>query len=66
MQDAMAALSELLLTLQGNGDYEGASELMTTKGVISEELQSGLDRLTHANIPVDIVFNMGVAELGLD
>ncbi|NOR65924.1 MAG: Zn-dependent hydrolase, partial [Woeseiaceae bacterium] len=66
MQDAMAALSELLLTLQGNGDYEGASELMATKGVISEELQSGLDRLTHANIPVDIVFNMGVAELGLD
>jgi hypothetical protein len=66
MQDAMAALSELLLTLQGNGDYEGASELMATKGVISEELQSGLDRLTHANIPVDIVFNMGIAELGLD
>ena len=66
MQDAMAALSELLLTLQGNGDYEGASELIATKGVISEELQNGLDRLTHANIPVDIVFNMGVAELGLD
>jgi hypothetical protein len=66
MQEAMAALSELLLTLQGNGDYDGASELMATKGVISEELQSGLDRLTHANIPVDIVFNMGIAELGLD
>jgi hypothetical protein len=66
MQDAMAALSELLLTLQGNGDYEGASELLAGKGVISGELQSGLDRLTHANIPVDIVFNMGAAELGLD
>lgn len=66
MQNAMAALSELLLTLQGNGDYEGASELMATKGVISEELQNDLDRLTHANIPVDIVFNMGVAELGLE
>jgi hypothetical protein len=66
MQDAMAALSELLLTLQGNGDYEGASELLAGKGVISGELQSGLDRLTYANIPVDIVFNMGVAELGLD
>ncbi len=66
MQVAMAALSELLLTLQGNGDYEGAAELMATKGVISEELQGDLDRLTNANIPVDIVFNMGVAELGLD
>ncbi len=66
MREAMAALSELLLTLQGNGDYEGAFELTATKGVISEELQSDLDRLTHANIPVDIVFDMGVAELGLD
>ncbi len=66
MQVAMAALSELLLTLQGNGDYEGAAELMAAKGVISEELQGDLDRLTNANIPVDIVFNMGVAELGLD
>ncbi len=66
MEDAMAALSELLLTLQGNGDYEGASELTETKGVISEELQADLDRLTRANIPVDIVFNMGVAELGLE
>ncbi|MFQ5548235.1 MAG: Zn-dependent hydrolase [Woeseia sp.] len=66
MQDAMAALSELLLTLQGNGDHDGASELTATKGVISEELQGDLDRLTHANIPVDIVFDMGVAELGLD
>jgi hypothetical protein len=66
MQDAMSALSELLLTLQGNGDYEGASELMATKGVISELLQADLDRLTVASIPVDIVFDMGVVELGLD
>ncbi|MFQ6003991.1 MAG: Zn-dependent hydrolase [Woeseia sp.] len=66
MQEAMAALSGLLLTLQGNGDYDGASELAATEGVISDELQGDLDRLTHANIPVDIVFDMGVAELGLD
>ncbi len=66
MQVAMAVLSELLLTLQGNGDYEGALEVTATRGVISEQLQSDLDRLTQANIPVDIVFNMGVAELGLE
>jgi hypothetical protein len=66
MQSAMAALSELLLTLQGNGDYDGASELLASKGVISGELQADLDRLTNANIPVDIVFNQGVAELGLE
>jgi hypothetical protein len=66
MQDAMAALSELLLTLQGNGDYEGAIRLMQEKGKVGPELQADLDRLTQADIPVDIVFNQGVAELGLE
>jgi hypothetical protein len=66
MREAMADLSRLLLTLQGDGDYEGAAELTNTKGVIGDQLQADLDRLTQANIPVDIVFNQGVAELGLD
>jgi len=66
MQEAMTALSRLLLTLQGDGDYEGALELTNTRGVISDQLQTDLDRLTRANIPVDITFNQGVAELGLD
>ncbi len=65
MQEAMTALSTLLLTLQGDGDYDGALELLNTKGVISDQLQADLDRLTRANIPVDITFNQGVAELGL-
>lgn len=65
MQEAMTALSRLLLTLQGDGDYDGALELTNTKGVISDQLQADLDRLTRANIPVDITFNQGVAELGL-
>ncbi|MDH5500107.1 MAG: Zn-dependent hydrolase, partial [Gammaproteobacteria bacterium] len=66
MQEAMAALSRLLLTLQGNGDYEGASRLMKEKGTISAGLQADLDRLTDADIPVDIVFSQGVSELGLE
>jgi hypothetical protein len=66
MRDAMAALTERLLTLQGDGDYDGAFELTTTKGVIGKQLQADLDRLTRANIPVDITFNQGIAELGLD
>lgn len=66
MQDAMAELSKLLLTLQGNGDYAGATRLMEEKGMVSAELQADLDRLTSASIPVDIVFNQGVAELGLE
>ena len=66
METAMTDLSRLLLTLQGDGDYEGAAQLTNTKGVISAELQGDLDRLTRANIPVDITFQQGVAELGLD
>ena len=63
---AMSALSNLLLTLQGDGDYIGARKLTAEKGVISSQLQGDLDRLTDANIPVDIVFSQGISELGLD
>jgi hypothetical protein len=66
MREVMADLSRLLLTLQGDGDYEGALELTNTKGVIGKQLQEDLDRLTRASIPVDITFNQGVAELGLE
>jgi hypothetical protein len=65
MQQAMSALSSLLLTLQGDGDYEGARKLTGEKGVIGDQLQRDLDRLTRANIPVDIVFSQGIAELSL-
>jgi hypothetical protein len=66
MQNAMTELSRLLLVLQGDGDYEGAMELTNTKGVIGAQLQADLDRLTQAQIPVDITFKQGTAELGLD
>ena len=66
METAMTELSRLLLTLQGDGDYDGVKELTESKGVINAELQGDLDRLTAADIPVDISFQQGVAELGLD
>ena len=66
MEAAMDGLSELLLTLQGDGDYEGAAALIREKGVITGELQRDLDRLTEANIPVDIEFEQGLSQLGLE
>ena len=66
MTEAMTALSRLLLTLQGDGDYDGALELTTTKGIIGDQLQADLDRLTRAGIPVDITFRQGLAPLGLE
>ncbi|MGI9201599.1 MAG: dipeptidyl-peptidase 3 family protein [Woeseiaceae bacterium] len=66
MREAITGLSHDLLVLQGDGDYDGAQALMDTKGVIGTDLQTDLDRLTQASIPVDITFNQGRAELGLD
>lgn len=66
MGEAITGLSHDLLILQGDGDYEGATELMESKGVINADLQTDLDRLTEASIPVDITFNQGRAELGLE
>ena len=65
MKEAMNALSSLILTLQGNGDYDGVTQLVLEKGKIGPALQSELDRLSEKNIPVDIVFEQGTDVLGL-
>lgn len=65
MKDAMNELTTLILTIQGDGDYEKAKEWITKDGFIKEELQSDLDRLAGLNIPVDIVFEQGKQVLGL-
>jgi hypothetical protein len=65
MQNAMNSLSEKLLTLQGDGDYSGVDELISEMAIITPELQNDLDRLSQANIPVDIIFEQGVEILGL-
>ena len=62
---AMRDLSNLILTLQGNGDYEGVAKLVAEKGIVTDSLQADLDRLSDANIPVDVVFEQGVDVLGL-
>lgn len=62
---AMKDLSNVILNLQGNGDYDGVGELVVKSGIISSELQGDLDRLSSASIPVDVVFEQGVDALGL-
>ena len=65
MEEAMNGLSELILTLQGNGDYEGVIQLTKEKGFIKDELQQDLDRLKAKGIPDDIKFVQGVDVLGI-
>jgi hypothetical protein len=64
-QKAMNALSEKILTLQGDGDYDGVTKLFDEMGNVGPELQAALDRVNDAGIPRDIVFNQGVDVLGL-
>ncbi|PKH89314.1 dipeptidyl-peptidase 3 family protein [Colwellia sp. Bg11-28] len=65
MTAAIDSLSELILTLQGNGDYQGVDSLVKESGVIGETLAADLARLEEAKIPVDIVFKQGKEVLGL-
>jgi hypothetical protein len=65
MRQAVDAMSEMILRLQGDGDYKGVQALMAEKAIISGQLQQDLDRLAAAGIPVDIIFEQGVEALGL-
>jgi hypothetical protein len=65
MSEAIDALSNKILTLQGDGDYAGVAKLVADKGLIKAQLQQDLDKLTAANIPVDIDFKQGIKVLGL-
>ena len=64
-EKAMDELSQLILTLQGDGNYDEVASLVKTTAVIRPALQADLDKLAEAGIPVDIVFEQGVEELGL-
>ncbi len=62
---AMNDLSNLILTLQGNGDKAGVAALQKEKALVQPALQADLDKLQAKGIPVDIVFEQGAEVLGL-
>ncbi|WP_105253795.1 dipeptidyl-peptidase 3 family protein [Pseudoalteromonas sp. T1lg75] len=66
MGAAMAKLSNLILTLQGNGDYQKVDQLVASMGEIKPELAADLEKLSQANIPVDVDFTQGKKVLGLE
>lgn len=65
MKEAMLSLSEAILKIQGDGDFNAAKKLIEEKGFIREELQKDLDRIGDEGIPRDIVFQQGPDVLGL-
>jgi len=64
-EQAIKDLSNDILVLQGNGDYDAVAAFVAEMGNVSAQLQADLDRLTAVNIPVDIVYQQGKEVLGL-
>jgi hypothetical protein len=65
MAVAIDKLSNTILVLQGDGDYEGVDALVKEMGVIKSTLERDLQSLADAGIPVDITFLQGKDVLGL-
>ncbi len=63
MQEAVNALSERILRLQGEGDYTAVADFVEQYGQMGAQLQADLDRLQAQGIPVDIVFEQGMGVL---
>ncbi len=66
MQDAINSLSELIISIQGDGDYERAAEMVGKYGIMGDELKEALAKVEEKDIPVDIVFEQGLDVLGLE
>jgi hypothetical protein len=65
MKDAILSLSTLILTIQGDGDYEKAVALIKQYGEMTDELKAALKRIEDKDVPVDIIFEQGITTLGL-
>ena len=65
LAEASQALSERILTLQGDGDYAAVAAFVDRYLVVPPTLDADLARLGAAGIPVDIVYDQGLDVLGL-
>ncbi len=63
MQEAVAALSQRILQLQGDGDRAGVAAFHDEMAVIGGYLEDALDLLTREGIPVDLVYRQRLGGL---
>ncbi len=62
---AVDDLSEHILKLQGDGDYDVVNQFIEDYAIIPEYLTNDLDTLSQKGIPIDVVFKQGKSVLGL-
>lgn len=65
MREAMATLSNKILTLQGDGDKAAVAAFVEQYGKVGDQLRADLNRLGEEGIPVDVTFEQGPKILGL-
>ncbi len=66
MRKAIEGWAKMVLETEGAGNYENAKSYASKNGVVQPELQKDLQKLSSKNIPVDIRFEQGIKQLGLD
>jgi Peptidase family M49 len=66
MSQAVTALAERLIKLQGDGNYTAVAKVLAEEGRMRDGLKSDLERLANRNIPVDIVYEQGLQVAGLN
>jgi hypothetical protein len=64
-ENAVKLLSNKILTIQGDGDYNKAMQFIEKYNVMNDDLKKDIDGLKQKSIPVDIIFNQGKKVLGL-
>ena len=64
-EQAVKGLSNDLLVLQGDGDYDKVAAFVAQMGNVGAQLQADLNRLDALSIPVDIVYQQGRQVLDL-
>jgi hypothetical protein len=66
MKGASKELTQKILKIQGDGNYDEAKAWIDLDGKISPQLQADLDRVNDLGIPVDIYFEQGPDVIGLN
>ena len=65
LKKAATELTQVILRLQGEGDYSAAAKFIEKNAFVGATLKADLERLEAEGIPVDIVFEQGAEVLGL-
>jgi hypothetical protein len=65
MKKAVYEAVEQVLQIQGDGDYEFASELIAKDGIMPDYLKEDLQRVNDTGLTIDIFFKQGKEVLGL-